>query len=71
MPLSHTVGSTVIRNQNHSSWEFCPPISGKRHLKIFAPEMGAPLTITAARERIDAPSLLLISNNVDFMLIET
>jgi hypothetical protein len=69
--MPRTDAKTDFWNKNHIWWESCPPISGKRHLKIFAPEMGAPLTITAARERIDAPSLFLISNNVDFMLIET
>ena len=37
MPLSHTVGSTVIQNQNHSSWEFCPDQLENALSKIFFP----------------------------------
>ena len=37
MPLSHTVGSSVIRNQNHSLWEFCPDQIENALSKIFLP----------------------------------
>ena len=38
MPLSHTVGSSVIRNQNLSSWEFCPDQIENALSKMFFPE---------------------------------
>jgi len=39
MLLPQTVGKSVIRNQNHSWWESCPPLFENALSKIFFPEI--------------------------------
>ena len=53
--LSHTVGKSVFRNQNHSQWENCPPIFENALSKIFLPVIlphgGMKVSVTDFRAR--------------------